>query len=139
MEEENYCCRGQTQFPNSLINRDIMVYIAVVESLPHLACVVFSSSWMWFVSTMNWRVSQLCLSCPGLAGIIVAWAAIWCIKLAGMSFLFHLAIFCTTTSASSILPVLRSQRGDSGTNHLAGKLCSLIFFLSDDPATAVKI
>merc|ERR1719397_2107320 len=34
-----------------------------------------------------------------------------------MSFLFHLAIFCTTTAASSILPVLRSQRGDSGTNH----------------------
>ena len=54
---------------------------------------------------------------------------IWCIKFAGISFLFHLAILWTTTSASSILPVDSNQRGDSGTIHLNTQGVTYIMYI----------
>ena len=64
---------------------------------------------------------------------------IWCIKFAGISFLFHLAILWTTTSASSILPVDSNQRGDSGTIHLNTQGVIYIMYIFWDKKIANKL
>ena len=123
------------------MNSDVL-WSNISKPLDNLQCEVFSpfSVSRWSFSIINFSASSSLLRLPRLfwlsLELIRVWFAWseenvypavssgriiitnWWTKFAGISFLFHLAIFWTTTSASSILPVDRSQRGDSGTNHL---------------------